>query len=53
MAEREGCPSCDLGLSAPGGDGHICFTYAEQAARVQEARQRQAVMPAVWEGDQA
>src|SRR5690606_19736523 len=32
--EREGCPSCDRDLSAPGVSGHECYTYAERAARI-------------------
>lgn len=60
MAERKGCPSCDRDLSYPGQPGHICFTYAEQAERVEQAARERAaagqgvyVMPPLWEGDQA
>jgi len=33
MTDKDGCPSCDRGLTYPGQPGHECYTYAEQAER--------------------
>lgn len=45
------CPTCALGLTVPGEPGHVCFTRAEQVARVE--KNRTLSMPVTWEGDQA